>query len=391
MKRKWIRAGAALAAGLLALSLCACSGEKEAASGEKNVSGESSAAAVTGSPAGKAKETAAEKAKGKEKETEAEKETTEAEEEWPELFESPMNKWLYGYAAAGDGWIYYRSGDEDRYSLNRMRPDGSDEQELFSYGYREISYITVEDGWVYFRAEPYLYKMRADGSDRTQLVESMYAGVGTPLLVHDGWVYYTDYEKNEETGLYDFGIYRVKTDGSDASKVISVLYRGTNNYCIVDDYLYYDCEVADEKCYAFYRANLDGSNPERLCAVEYTGIGYPFFWWTDGTDIHISDSHTEKCLRKINISTGEMTEYKYESGDETVIDRWLYFREGDEALFPLVADGPYMLDRNERARDVRVSVVGDWAFYRKGSRNQMYRIPVGGTDYEALTEDRTEN
>ncbi len=373
MKRKLVQAGAALAAGLLALSLCACSGEKEAASGEKNASGESSAAAVTGSPAGKEKETAAEKAKDVEKETETKEETTEAEEEWPEIFVSPLNQSVKNYATASNGWIYYRAGNSDVGYIYRMRPDGSDAQMI--YGGDRPFYITVEGDWVYCAPnDAQICKMKTDGTGYTCLLD----GAGGPILVHDGWVYFKDDEYAEELNGFQSWLMRMKTDGSEVSKVVS---GGSGGYCIADDLLYYAHYVKDENVYEIFQAQLDGSNPR---SMGKTVENYDT-WWVDGGYIYISNYNScWNCRRKIEISTLEVTDYEYdESNEKLVTDGWIYFKVGEEGLYPVWPDY-YSTDMDvfhHGRGHCMLSVVGDWGFYLDPDQgNQMYRIPVGSTD-----------
>ena len=74
-----------------------------------------------------------------------------------------------GFAAAGDdGWIYYRGGSSNQYSLKKMRPDGSDVTVVLNN--RNPWYINVADGWVYYSsARGSIYKVRTDGTEETQL------------------------------------------------------------------------------------------------------------------------------------------------------------------------------------------------------------------------------
>jgi len=135
---------------------------------------------------------------------------------------------------SGD-WIYYVAGS----SMYRMKTEGTGQAKIAD---GKIGMITVKDDWVYYD-EPsgekthVLMKVRADGTDRTRLLEN------SSIVSIDGeWLYFDR----------DDGLYRSKLDGTEAAKLNGV--KMWNLIGIWGDYIYYS-----EYEGPVYRISLDGS------------------------------------------------------------------------------------------------------------------------------------
>jgi Tol biopolymer transport system component len=72
-----------------------------------------------------------------------------------------------------EGWLYFHSRRDRNLEIYRMRPDGSDVQNLSHHPRRdEIAFITPDGEWIYFLSNRkdgrWHYRMRSDGSDVTR-------------------------------------------------------------------------------------------------------------------------------------------------------------------------------------------------------------------------------
>ena len=119
---------------------------------------------------------------------------------------------------AADGMLYYT----DIYSLEKIKPDGTG---WLSYNYpnRQISYINVNNGWIYFLEYDFtsgsdtvlsaICKMRTDGTSKHKIYQQPFTGMANNFInVLGEWIYFP----NQEDNGY---LYRIKTDGSNLQKL----------------------------------------------------------------------------------------------------------------------------------------------------------------------------
>jgi hypothetical protein len=106
-----------------------------------------------------------------------------------------------------DGWVYYTTGSGPY--IFKIREDGSERTQLTEHS---SSYVQVIDEWIYYLNQKHLYRINLDGKEQTLIATDVW---GFPNIV-DGWVYYS--KKGS-------GIYKSKLDGSRAGKYPQIIGR----------------------------------------------------------------------------------------------------------------------------------------------------------------------
>lgn len=103
---------------------------------------------------------------------------------------------------SGD-WVYY-SNDKSLRSIYKVRTDGSDKK-LLTNDY--ASWFEAGGNWIYFKTGDIIYKIKDDGSSKTEVIEDDNT-INEPHLFGN-WIYYLSSE----------GYFKVKTDGSGKEKL----------------------------------------------------------------------------------------------------------------------------------------------------------------------------
>ncbi len=121
-----------------------------------------------------------------------------------------------------DDWIYYSNAD-DNHRLYKIRTDGTQRTQLSE---DEAVFINVVDGWIYYTyiEQHGIYKIRTDGTQRTHISEDD----ANFMNVVDNWIYYSDYS----TG----NIYKISTDGTQR---ILISEDEADFINVVDGWIYY--------------------------------------------------------------------------------------------------------------------------------------------------------
>lgn len=115
--------------------------------------------------------------------------------------------------------VLYSTG---MYSIEKINTDSSGRQS-YDNSKKQISFINVSDGWIYFLEHDFSYgidhiktafcKMRIDGTGKSEILQLQYLGKPNFYLnVVDDWIYFP----KEDDNCY---LYRVRTDGSDLQKM----------------------------------------------------------------------------------------------------------------------------------------------------------------------------
>ncbi len=107
--------------------------------------------------------------------------------------------------AAGD-WLFYTSVDED-HALYRMRADGGGREPL---GER-AGYLFADDGWLYYRSpeEENLGRMRFDGGERGWVLDELW---NAHTQICEGWLYYM-------TDAQGLTVFKMRPDGGERSEI----------------------------------------------------------------------------------------------------------------------------------------------------------------------------
>ncbi|MCL2077712.1 MAG: DUF5050 domain-containing protein [Oscillospiraceae bacterium] len=177
-----------------------------------------------------------------------------------------------GTTAYDGDWIYFTNQSKDLEvdrRLFKMREDGSEKTQLnddWSF------YINVANDWVYYSnwtEDGYIYKVRTDGSERTQINSDQSDYV---TLVGD-WIYYCiPANKGRDDASGDYGIYKIRTDGTERTCIAAV-------YCyylsVYSDLIYYSAGISDgSRIYqdGAYKIRTDGTENTKIIDGAVGGI-----------------------------------------------------------------------------------------------------------------------
>ena len=173
---------------------------------------------------------------------------------------------LGGYVCEKDGWVYYAhvrqvlaDKGEEEYSLNKMRPDGT--QITVLYNHVLPCRIGVEGGFVYFydTISEKSIRVRTDGTGKQTILE----GVGEFRFVSDGWIYYSNTSFVNE-------YCRMRPDGTSVQRLSEDL-RG---FFVANDKIYY----VDPIDHYPYQANLDMTEKVKLSNQKMTRMDIQDDW-----------------------------------------------------------------------------------------------------------------
>lgn len=260
-------------------------------------------------------------------------------ENWGNTAANILNEGLF---AQGGDWIYfsnYRCGN----TLCKKKLLGCGESAIS----RDVQarYINVLDDWVFYSAIPrekqmtsdllldnnrYLFKVKADGSKRTQLNSHNTLNV----QVTGDWIYYTHNSEGE-----NFHLYRIGVDGLNQTLIKSDV---GINACIVDGWAYYSIE--------------DG-----IFRIRTNGKG----------NIRISE---------------ERASYM------NIVGEWIYYRNllgGKGYLYRIRTNGTERTRLNQDD-STNIIVAGNWVYYiNMNDRWNIYRVNIDGSNRTRINKTRT--
>lgn len=264
------------------------------------------------------------------------------------------------------------------------------------------SFVASQGDWIYYVSYPTddqgyfitervgLYKMREDGSGKTQLS----AGDIRYINVVGDWVYYIDnvYIFDSKGNIEDISreLYKIKTDGTNKTKLTDDSIYDIN---VVNDWIYYSNRSDGGK---LYKMKTDGSNKTMLFDdyVSYINVSGEWIYFDKGSFEGIYKIKTD--------GTGLTCLYEGIAREINVIDNWIYFDasvyiEGqsgfqtkdkrDQRLFKIKTDGTGLTQLgNDRASIFNVS--GDWIYYLSNyDYEKIYKIRLDGTSRAKLCDD----
>lgn len=135
--------------------------------------------------------------------------------------------------------IYY--SETDFWGTNAVSAVSIEEDNINALVSDYATHMIVEGEWIYYGNGDAIYKIKADGSENQQILESRHGYFN----VLDEWIYYYDYDK--------YGIHKAKVDGTNVEKISDSKAFYLH---IVGEWLYY---YSDD---AWYRIKIDGSQEE---------------------------------------------------------------------------------------------------------------------------------
>ncbi len=169
--------------------------------------------------------------------------------------------------AVANGWIYYgtiypyenfadRVVSEDmamatgEYGIYKIRADGSERTQISPYVCRSLN---IEGDWIYYLdTNDSIWKIRTDGSGEVQLSGTQCRSIN----VTGDWIYYV--------GMSDNRVYKMRTDGTENTEVSSDYTSWIN---AEEDWVYYtnyDFVDAQSEDIGLYKMRPDGSEKKQL-------------------------------------------------------------------------------------------------------------------------------
>lgn len=249
------------------------------------------------------------------------------------------NGW-YANLTAYEGYIYgyckdAETDNPDEVGLFRMKPDGTESVRVSNEDMKDMEYITIYDGWVYYTllADNYKpHKMKLDGTNEQRLNDYPMSYMN----VTEEWIYF-------ESHISDGDIYKMKHDGSQVTEVTkhSDLITSLN---LDGDWLYFygSCGL--------FKIKTDGSGFTEL----YDGV-----------------------ITKINVK-----------------DDWIYFSHYGEGIYKIKTDGTGIQKlRDESEYIAAINLTDEWLYYEvldySYNTSRTYRIKFDGSNNQKfkITED----
>lgn len=330
------------------------------------------------------------------------------------------------YMVINDNWIYFCNG-KDNNSIYKIKIDGTNMEQLNTDKSKDIM---VSNGYIYYLnmnkhdVYSYLYKMKLDGGQKTELKE---LSIASYTMAGD-WIYFVDGED-----MYN-SIYKMKNDGTEVTRLYS---SGCGNIYAADGFIYYEGQVYDYKelyClditgleekyiisygnpnnfdikddWIFYINGLDGNKLYRVnintlekVKISDAGVSYSEIYKDD--IIYITETK-EKSMYSMNLETNK-TEYLDSNVTDIVKiqDDWIYYtNESDKLLCRINIE-----DINEKhiikspfVKDIRgggtefytqlqleaIKVEGEWIYYlNREDNHRLYKMSLDGTKDTKLTD-----
>lgn len=158
-----------------------------------------------------------------------------------------LNEDYSGYINVSGDWIYY-TNIYNGYKVYKVKTDGTKKTDLGFNGFSTI----VENDWIFYHFQGQLYKAKTDGSGKTKLTNSVYFDMSY-INLNEGWIYFVN-------SLDGNKLYKVAINGEDQMKVIDDIFgREYSETGIVNDWIYYYSRSDNNR---LYRIKKDGSQKQ---------------------------------------------------------------------------------------------------------------------------------
>ncbi len=281
-------------------------------------------------------------------------------------------------AAVQGEWVFYINEDV----IYKAKADGSEETYLADEAYG----VNVVGDWIYFLKNDNMYKIKTDGSEETRISEDF---VPYTFAVAGDWIYYgtvqpyEGYENREETedismALGEYGIYKIRTDGSERTQLTPFICHGLN---IDGDILYY-LDIDNR----IWQIRTDGSDERQLLDeyCEYLNVSGDWIYYVNYYDGGIyrmqKDGTNSEYITDgdiLNVTEDWLYYSNYDFSEDY---------SSDIGLYKIRPDG----SENTQLINDRVfspSIVGEWIYYLSMDEDYwLYynKIRTDGTGWQVL-------
>ena len=249
-------------------------------------------------------------------------------------------------------------------------PANTGTQGNFQGNYQNDAFAASDGEWFYFRgSDGCLYRMRLDGSERTQLSDERCSSIG----VIDGYIYYSTVGSSG----YVENICRMRTDGSERT----TLYNGMfEDMAIVDGRIYFKNSLDGLKLYSM---ELDGTDVHREGDLDH--LYYLAFW--DGK-MYWSNQDDGGTLYRANYDGSEATRLTENAVDTIrIADGWVFYNDlGDYHCYLL--DAETLEDRTLIMMGIYDPVVSPYGIVGMSSLESLhlFRSELGAAGGTVLTD-----
>ncbi len=288
-----------------------------------------------------------------------------------------------GDAAAGEGQAAEESSGDVALqavavpasgSADIQDPDNTGTRGNLLGNYQNSGYAASDGEWFYFRAgDGFLWKMRLDGSERTQLNEEQSSYIG----VIDGYVYYYG---SSSAGTE--GIRRMPTDGGQATTIYTGMLE---DMMVVGERVYFKNSLDGLKLYS---VALEGGDVR--CEGDVTGLYYLTIW--DGL-MYWANDEDGRCLYRANLDGSDATKLTDSAVDSiTVADGWIMYNDlGDYHLHMLEA--ATLEDHRLTLSGIYDPVISSWGIVGQDPANSLHlcRTDLGGSAVNPIVDVRADN
>ncbi len=218
--------------------------------------------------------------------------------------------------AVEGGWIYFYVF-EDVTTLMKMTLEGKEITPL-ARGNGLIYAQVIGDAIYYFEnSDTYspVYRIDTDGSNKTQVLDAVYES----FQIHDGWIYYTHYNNDEDASYKREGrLYKARLDGSERTQLTD---HDANDPCIAGDWI-------------FYGTYLNG-NVHRIKTDGAQDTFFADLLARNGAALLQERAANERTLDNWHESVYKMSAIRTESGDFTAIEQNAYVEPENFVNFTL--------------------------------------------------------
>lgn len=290
-----------------------------------------------------------------------------------------------GFIAQQGDWLYYKAMDNGRYSLNKMKIDGSNKKKLIN---GDIFNINIFGDWIYFNsgynsrrpdASGLFGKVKTDGTN-LEMVGPTAVVTYRALNAVDDWIYYIE-------DLSGNKIMKMKTDDSSFKEIFRSPNVRIQHMTIVEDWIYFSYEAGGT--YVTYnKMKLDGSDKPQVITKDYY-ISPNFI--VDGDWLYYSSYSSKDKLSTISkIKTDGSSNLKIFTNDYirsfNVVGDTIYYITND-TLCKIKTDGSgkQVLDKGGYDSLDSIHIIGNWIYcYDFANPHLRHRIKIDGTGKQNL-------
>lgn len=255
------------------------------------------------------------------------------------------------------GWLYFNDPNLEKYSLCKIKPDGTGKTILAT---GVVDDFVIEENKLYYPNvydNNWLYVLDLKTGVSTKLAD---IPVGS-LNYYDGKLYYLSYVMSERNSIS--AIFRINTDGSDNERIVSSS-AGLGQISILDGWLYY--------------GGLAGEGSD------------------DGPHLRMSLSTGEVEELKLDVKFADpvTNSQEYIKGDTKMSfvaekDGWLYFSkvssDADRGIYRVKPDGSAFFKISDEVAD-SLMIVEDWIYFTNFNfRIMLFRMHLDGTNMELVS------